>query len=201
MNYRRPSPVAPTERLLVGLGLSLFVCACDLPNVDIDDDTAGDTDSAVDGDDGDDVAASEGTDDTGAHPEDCTVGDGVDDDETGPASDTPPEIIITLPAADATNDAGPNYDGFDEELMLWYYDVSLAAEATDLEDGDLGMAVEWTTDQVQVQDAALGTGAEVSVRVYSDDCFGTTHTLTATVTDADGNTASAVRLLNIWTLC
>ena len=79
--------------------------------------------------------------------------------------------------------------------------MTLEGVATDAEDGDLSTSIEWTTDQGDIQDAALGTGAELDVRLYSDDCFGTTHTLTANVTDADGNTTSAIRLLNIWTLC
>ena len=60
--------------------------------------------------------------------------------------------------------------------------------------------MQWSTDQ-SVQDMMLGTGASATVRLYSDDCFGTVHTITATVSDSDGNEASAQRLINIWTLC
>jgi|GEM_PF-2967192 len=179
--------------------------ACDLSgtSVDIDVDSAGDTDAADD-DGADDVAASE-SGDPDDHDPDCTTSGAADDGESGattdPATDTPPELVITLPAEDATNDSGPQYDGFDDEMGLWYVDVMLAAEATDAEDGDLSMSIEWTTDQDGIQDAALGSGGEISVRLYSDDCFGTTHVITATVTDADGNSGEAMRVLNLWTLC
>lgn len=193
-------------RLLVptSLAFCLSFAACDLPAVDIDVDSASDTDVADDGDEGDDVAQSESGDpdagDTEDHEPDCTTG-GAGDGESDAASDTPPELTITAPAEDATNDAGPMYDGYDDAMGLWYYDVTLTAEAIDVQDGDLSASIEWSTDQEAVQQSALGTGAEVSVRLYSDDCFGTLHVITATVTDGDGNTAEAMRLLNIWQLC
>lgn len=188
--------LAPTS-----LALCCSFAACDLPAVDVDVDSASDTDVADDGDDGDegdDVAQSESGDPD--HEPGCTTG-GADDGESDAASDTPPELTITAPAEDATNDAGPMYDGYDDAMGLWYYDVTLTAEAIDAEDGDLSTSIVWSTDQEAIQQAELGTGAEVSVRLYSDDCFGTLHVITATVTDADGNTTDAMRLLNIWELC
>lgn len=181
------------------LALCLSFAACDLPAVDVDVDSASDTDVADDGDDGDDVAQSESGDPD--HEPDCTTGGVADDGESDAAADTPPELTITAPAEDATNDAGPMYDGYDDAMGLWYYDVTLTAEAIDGQGGDISASIEWSTDQEAIQQSALGTGGEVSVRLYSDDCFGTLHVITATVTDADGNTTEAMRLLNIWELC
>ena len=74
--------------------------------------------------------------------------------------------------------------------------------ATDPEDGELtGSALVWTTDQTAIQDAALGTGKTVKVRLYSDTCTGTRHEITLTATDSSGNVRTALRRIFIWTLC
>src|SRR5206468_3521004 len=64
--------------------------------------------------------------------------------------------------------------------------VSLVAIATDVEDGDLGGGIAWTSDL----DGALGTGATLVRSLRSG-----THTITATVTDAGGKTARAAIML------
>jgi hypothetical protein len=165
--------------------------ACDLgPEVGDEDAQGSDASTRADPTDADGES-------DGSHTSDCAE----DESSSGEvATDTPPELAITLPAMDLEGDEGPTYDGFDDDLELWYVDVDLAATAVDLEDGDLGDSVEWSTDQ-GVQDMMLGTGASTTVRLYSDECFGTLHTITATVFDSDGNEASAQRLINIWTLC
>src|SRR5205823_6568306 len=61
--------------------------------------------------------------------------------------------------------------------------VLLGAVATDTEDGNLGATVRWASSR----DGALGTGATLVVPSLSVGA----HTLTASVTDADGATASA----------
>lgn len=48
----------------------------------------------------------------------------------------------------------------------------------------------------------LGTGENPTVRLYSDDCFGTKHIIVLEASDTDGQTtASETRRLFIWTLC
>src|SRR5439155_876583 len=53
---------------------------------------------------------------------------------------------------------------------------------TDAEEGDLGAAIHWTSSR----DGALGTGASFALSTLSTG----THTITASVTDAAGRTAS-----------
>src|SRR5205823_14162189 len=67
--------------------------------------------------------------------------------------------------------------------------VLLSAAATDPEDGDLGSAIQWTSDR----DGVLGGGAAVSVATLSAG----THTLTATVRDREGVASSATVVLTI----
>ena len=81
--------------------------------------------------------------------------------------------------------------------------MTLEGLGTDDEDGSLtGDSLVWKTDQTGVQAEVLGTGENPTVRLYSDDCFGTTHVITLEVTDSDGGTTvSEPRTLMIWTLC
>ncbi len=148
-------------------------------------------------------ASSTGEAGESTHAPDCTETESAgEENSTGEPSDTPPMVAVTMPATDLLGDDGVVYDEFDEELGLWYADVELGALATDAEDGDLSAQVVWTTDQSALQDVELGTGATATVRLYSDECFGAVHSITATVTDSDGNVAAAEpRQINIWTLC
>lgn len=122
----------------------------------------------------------------------------------GGGTNSPPEASIVAPAADSGN-SNPDYayDGYDDDLALWYKDVTLEGLGTDDEDGSLtGDSLVWKTDQTEVQEAVLGTGENPTVRLYSDDCFGTTHVVTLEVTDSDDETTvSEPRTLMIWTLC
>jgi hypothetical protein len=88
-------------------------------------------------------------------------------------------------------------------MGLWYKDVTLEGRGIDDEDGMLtGDALVWKTDQTGVQAEVLGTGENPTVRLYSDDCFGTEHVITLEATDSgDQTTTSAPRSLIIWTLC
>jgi hypothetical protein len=64
-------------------------------------------------------------------------------------------------------------------MGLWYKDVTLEGRGIDDEDGMLtGDALVWKTDQTGVQAEVLGTGENPTVRLYSDDCFGTEHVIT-----------------------
>src|SRR5438094_625717 len=81
----------------------------------------------------------------------------------------PPVVRVVAPAAGTTLLAGKP--------------VLLAATAADVEDGDLGAALVWTSSR----DGALGTGRAVVVPGLSVGM----HALTASVADRDGATASA----------
>src|SRR5256886_4867478 len=85
-----------------------------------------------------------------------------------PPGNTPPLLTITAPSAGQT---------FASSAA-----TTLTASASDLEDGDLSAAIQWTSDR----DGALGTGGSVS-HMLSEG----THQLTATVTDRGGLTATA----------
>lgn len=142
-----------------------------------------------------------GTDTTATDASDGTTGTGEgSSSEDGPSTDTPPEVMILEPSTDLVGGESLFYDAM--EGNLWYTDVTLRGMATDAEDGDLSSQIQWETDLVDIQSAALGDGAEVTVRLYSDDCYGVTHTITATVTDSDGNAVdSASRQIRIYTIC
>lgn len=115
-----------------------------------------------------------------------------------------PEATIVTPASDSGID-NPDYvyDDFDSDLGLWYKDVTLEGLGVDPEDGTLtGSSLVWKTNQTTVQDEVLGTGTDLTVRLYSDDCFGTEHTIVLEATDSNGQTTtSEPRMLFIWTLC
>lgn len=122
----------------------------------------------------------------------------------GGGANSPPEATIVEPSMDSgTNNADYAYDDFDSGMSLWYKDVTLEGLGTDEEDGTLtGDSLVWKTNQTGVQAEVLGTGENPTVRLYSDDCFGTTHVITLEVTDGDDETtASEPRTLMIWTLC
>ena len=123
---------------------------------------------------------------------------------TGGTANTSPEATIIDPASDSgTSNNDYVYDGYDDGLGLWYKDLTVEGLGEDAEDGTLsGAALEWKTDQTGIQDELLGTGTNPTFRLYSDDCFGTTHVITLEVTDSNGaTTVSAPRTIFIWTLC
>lgn len=87
---------------------------------------------------------------------------------------TGPEITITSPAAGASVSGGTP--------------LTLTASAIDLEEGDLGAAITWTSSR----DGALGTGASLNA-VLSEGA----HVLTASVADAGGAVGSAQRSVTV----
>jgi hypothetical protein len=123
---------------------------------------------------------------------------------TGGVGNTAPEATIITPASDSGTD-NPDYvyDGYDDALTLWYFDIALEGMGVDAEDGTLtGSSLVWKTNQTAIQEEVLGTGANPTVRLYSDDCFGVEHEITLEVTDSAGETTvSEPRLIFIWTLC
>ena len=92
-------------------------------------------------------------------------------------------------------------DGFDEARGLLYKDVTLRGQGIDPEDGELpGTALSWHTGLGQHFDTArrlmmplqLGTGKEVTVRLYSDDPAGVWHEIELEATDRFGRKGLAV---------
>ncbi len=112
----------------------------------------------------------------------------------------PPTVTILSPTAPVPD---AFYDGFDEALGLWYVDMAVAGSGTDPEDGALtGSSLGWRTDRTDLQDGDLGTGANPTLRLYGDDCFGVTHTVRLEAVDSDGNPAPARTFqIFIYTLC
>lgn len=123
---------------------------------------------------------------------------------TGGMANSPPEATIVEPASDSgTSNIDCVYDDFDSDLDLWYKDVTFEGLGADTEDGTLtGASLVWKTDQTGVQEEVLGTGTNPTLRLYSNNCFGITHTVVLEVTDGDGaTTTSEPRTLFIWMLC
>lgn len=117
---------------------------------------------------------------------------------------TPPEATIITPATDSGNsDPELAYDGFDEDMGLWFKDVAVEGLGEDVEDGTLtGDSLVWKTNQVMIQPEVIGTGTTPTIRLYSDECVGTEHQIRLEATDDDGaTTTSAPRRIVIWTLC
>jgi len=122
----------------------------------------------------------------------------------GGTANTAPEATIIDPASDSgTSNNDYVYDGFDDPSGLWYKDLTVEGLGEDAEDGTLsGGSLQWKTDQTSIQAEVLGIGTNPTFRLYSDDCFGTTHVITLEVTDSDGaTTISEPRTIFIWTLC
>jgi len=91
--------------------------------------------------------------------------------EVGPpiVADTPPDVFILAPVPGASIETGVA--------------VTLAGQAFDAQDGDLGVTIVWQSDR----DGPLGTGAVLDTVLTSPG----PHVITASVRDAAGNEASA----------
>ena len=90
------------------------------------------------------------------------------DDAPPPPPNDPPTVSITSPEDGLTFDSGTA--------------VSFVGTASDTEDGDLTGSIVWTSDR----DGWIGDGGDCSA-ILTDG----THTITASVTDSGGKTASA----------
>ena len=137
------------------------------------------------------------TDPRGASDED-SVGLGIEVCENAP-----PDVDIIEPSEDVTlfYDDDEN-GGYDEVREQWYATVTLSGAASDPEDGTLsGPSLIWTTDRGDLQTSVLGTGASITVRLYSSDCTGALHTITLTATDAYGNVRQSTVTIFIYTIC
>jgi uncharacterized protein YjiK len=96
--------------------------------------------------------------------------------DTGQAVNSPPTVTISAPKDRATFNPGQA--------------VSFIAGATDSQDGDLSSGIVWTSSR----DGTLGTGGTLSLSSLS---LGQ-HTITATVTDSGGLSASASATITIF---
>jgi len=115
-----------------------------------------------------------------------------------PVVDNPPSVTVISPVDGATYDATI----YDEAEDKWYVDVTLEGEALDPEQGMLGgAAMVWTTDQIELQGADLGTGAKTLTRLDVEDCGKTTHQIALTATDGGGNTVSANKEVTVYLYC
>ncbi len=119
-----------------------------------------------------------------------------------PCTSNPPMIVTDWPDGDTTiyesESAHFLFDGFDDSAGYSYVDIPLSVTATDVEDGVLsGSSVVWTTDQTDFHSEELGTGSSLTVRLYSDSCFGTIHEVKVTVTDSEGLERSAIFVVRI----
>jgi serine protease len=116
----------------------------------------------------------------------------------------PPTALILEPDRDIPlNDPAGVFDGFDAASGLWYKDVRLRGSASDPEDGALtGASLVWSREVTSGTWSTLGTGGDLTVRLFSESCFGQEHTIRLVATDSDGNpSAPALRRITIWTLC
>ena len=100
----------------------------------------------------------------------------------------PPSAEINVPDSDVSL----YFSGADESG--WYSELILGGQGSDLEDGALGgEQLTWTSDL----SGYLGSGSELHIRLYADDCKGVTHTITLTATDSKGAQNTATRRITI----
>lgn len=92
-----------------------------------------------------------------------------------PNTNTPPTVSVAMPSENATSTQG-SY-------------VFFQATASDFEDGDITAAIAWSSSI----NGALGTGGNFG---RSDLSIGT-HVITASITDSQGNTTTAVRNITV----
>ena len=107
------------------------------------------------------------------------------------AADFPPLVQILRPQ----DGAQVGDEGVDEETEMGFTDVSVEGSANDPEDGVLGGdSPIWTTNRSDLQDAFLGFGRSLRLRLFTGDICSQragTHQLILTATDSAGNASAA----------
>jgi hypothetical protein len=104
-----------------------------------------------------------------------------------PENQAPTAAITSLDNKETVFKTSPEGD-------RWVAEIELEGYAEDPEDGPLGGdQLVWTTDRTDLQEAYLNTGARVPVRLYSDQCAETAHTVTLTAVDGQDGAASDSR--------
>lgn len=132
-----------------------------------------------------------GTDDDEPSPTD-DGSDGGSDDGSGDEepADTAPTVTITSPQD------GAEFEAERSEAGRYYVDVQLTATAADQEDGTPpGASVAWTTTADehgtgQASVRSLGSGYQLTARLYVGGNGPTVHVLRVAVTDSAGNTTT-----------
>ncbi len=125
-----------------------------------------------------------GTDDQGA------TGTASIDITVETPSNPVPIANITLP----TTDVVQSIQGYDSTVGMWYIDLTLQGTGFDEGVQLTGSSLVWRTSRTELQDAVLGTGDRLTVRLYTDSTFGLTHQITLTVTDDTGQPSAAALL-------
>jgi hypothetical protein len=101
-------------------------------------------------------------------------------------SKTPPRLILTITGSPPTvTITGPPVGS----VFFAGTPITITGTATDAEDGDLSARIRWTSSL----DGTLGTGPRVGPRTLRVG----THTITASVGDADGRTSEALMTLRV----
>ena len=107
------------------------------------------------------------------------------------AADFPPLVQILRPQ----DGAQVGDEGVDEETEMGFADVSVEGSANDPEDGVLGGdSLIRTTNRSDLQDAFLGFGRSLRLRLFTGDICSQragTHQLILTATDSAGNASAA----------
>jgi hypothetical protein len=173
---------APSQDTTITVGDALTFAGSASDAVDGDLSASIEWTSSVDGVLGTGASVESSSLSLGTHVITANATDGAGQDGTATVEVTvtanaAPGVTITSPSQDTTIAAGDA--------------VTLAATAADAEDGDLSGSIVWTSDR----DGSLGSGASVVATSLSTG----THTITASVTDSRGATATATRGVSVAT--
>ncbi len=108
-------------------------------------------------------------------------------------TDQSPVVSIVSPA-DGTE---LGVEGTDPTTGFTFVDVTLTGIGIDPEDGQLpASALIWSTDRADIQAEALGTGDQISVRLFSDKlCSDVEHVILLHAVDSNGNPSNVARLV------
>lgn len=106
-------------------------------------------------------------------------------------SNRPPQVVITEPATDSVIMA----TGYDDDGT--YADIALTATATDYEDDDASLTVEW----YESNQGLVATGEDTTARIYMTDTCDSAHTITARVEDSDTNIAEDIISITVYIVC
>jgi len=103
-------------------------------------------------------------------------------------TDDPPVVTITAPEE---NDSW-FVDTYDDTAGEWYIEVSFTSTVMDDEDGEVeASSIVWKAQADGHDQETLGTGENLTARLYSKQPFGTPYTITLEATDSAGNTTTA----------
>ena len=121
-----------------------------------------------------------------------------DDSPSGPGgggtTNTEPVAEITAPAESASLWV----DTYDDARKEWYIEVDFTSVAVDAEDGALdGSSVVWKAQASGGAMETLGSGRNLTARLYSLQPFATPYTIFLEATDSDGATVTSSVDVNV----